>query len=129
MNAKVAAARGLRGTAEDLGPNKGTKYEEVVNGQFAECGDDQKKIFFKRSKLYREEDQQVAEISISHDGDYAVAICMSVEEADHKGCIRPFAIDDGSGDPIHEPEWGDRGFLDALDIGIDKGMNNGPDDR
>ena len=112
MNAEVAAARGLYGATECLDPESGTVYKEVVHGKSAKHGDDQGKIFYQRSKLYTEEDQQVAELSISHDGDIAMAVCMALDDAGSGETLDCPIIDHGSGDPVHEPEWGDRGFLD-----------------
>lgn len=62
----------------------------------------------------REDERQIAEISISHDGDYAIAVCMALDEApkDMEEDTE-FIDDDGSGEPIHEPVWGDVGFLDG----------------
>lgn len=61
----------------------------------------------------KEEERQTAELNISHDGDYAVAVCLALDEAskEKEGDGEPI-VDDGSGEPIHEPIWGDRGFLD-----------------
>ena len=57
-------------------------------------------------------DRREAEASLSHDGDYAVAVCQVFNEAaagGDAGC----AVDDGTGPPQHEPEYGDRGFREA----------------
>lgn len=64
--------------------------------------------FICRRLLIKEEDRQLADLSISHDGDYAIAMCMALDEAPD-GCFEP-VMDDGTGEPIHEPEWGDNGF-------------------
>jgi len=61
-----------------------------------------------RRLLIEEEDRQLADLSISHDGEYAIAVCMALDEAPGR-YPEPF-IDDGTGEPIHEPEWGDHGF-------------------
>lgn len=66
------------------------------------------KDFICRRLLIKEEDRQLADLSISHDGDYAIAVCMALDEAPD-GYPEP-VMDDGTGEPIHEPVWGDNGF-------------------
>ena len=61
-----------------------------------------------RRHLVKEEDKQLADLSISHDGDYAIAVCMALDEGIDEH-TEP-CIDDGTGEAIHEPEWGDEGF-------------------
>ncbi|MCJ1230951.1 hypothetical protein MMC12_007625 [Toensbergia leucococca] len=93
-------------------------YREIVKGRFTEdqcasvIGDDREdKIFIKRRMLVKEDDRQIAEINISHDGDYAVAVCMALDEEVEDQDDDIWTVDDGTGDPNHEPEWGDEGFL------------------
>ena len=62
---------------------------------------------YVRKLLVKEDDRRLADISISHDGKYAVAVCMALDEQDNG--LDP-VVDDGSGEPIHEPEWGDKGW-------------------
>lgn len=53
----------------------------------------------------------MAELSISHDGPYVIAVCIAVDE-EVKGSESPLYLADvGSGDAMHEPVWGDRGWL------------------
>lgn len=54
-----------------------------------------------------------ADVSISHEGDYAVAICQALDE--HLDLEKDFVVDWGDGPPIHEPEHGDRDF-DGFDV-------------
>ena len=72
--------------------------------------------FFVRKARIKDDEQQIAEISISHDDDYAVAVCMALDEkVNSRHCSEessPCTIDDGSGEPLHEPEWGDSGYLE-----------------
>ena len=69
--------------------------------------------FFKRRAKIADEDRQYAELSITHDGEYATAVCLAcVEDVENRKQKPPF-IDYGSGDPLHEPEWGDEGFFDG----------------
>ncbi len=64
-----------------------------------------------RRRLVQEEDRQIAELSISHDGPYVIAVCMALdEEATDYRSVAPI-VDDGSGEPVHEPSWGDKGWL------------------
>jgi hypothetical protein len=65
-----------------------------------------------RRTLVKEEDRQIAELSIAHENSVAVAVCLALK--DQSGDVYHEAepiVDDGSGGPIHEPVWGDRGFL------------------
>lgn len=69
---------------------------------------------YERSALIKEEDRQVAEGSISHDGRYVIAMCLALNESrEHSDNNTGAIIDDGFGDPIHEPIWGDHGFLET----------------
>ncbi|MCJ1301588.1 hypothetical protein MMC08_004389 [Hypocenomyce scalaris] len=47
----------------------------------------------------REEDKRVAQISISHDGPNAVAVCMALDE---RGGVEDTTIDDENGDYLHK---------------------------
>ena len=88
-------------------------YGRIVNGIFVEgrTGDEEK--FFKRRAKIADEDRQCAELSITHDGEYAMAVCMACVEGGDSKQQKPPIVDDGSGDPLHEPEWGDEGFFDG----------------
>lgn len=53
----------------------------------------------------------MVDISISHEDDYAVAVCLALSELTEDPVAETEAIiDHGSGEAIHEPELGDRGF-------------------
>lgn len=67
---------------------------------------------FERRARVREDERQVAELNISHDGDYSIAVCMALDQAPEEMEGDEFIDDDGSGEPIHEPVWGDIGFID-----------------
>lgn len=75
--------------------------------------------YYRRSRV-KESDRQVAEINISHDGDYAIAVCMAF---DPPGSIvqEKTIVDNGEGLPLHEPQWGDEGWLDLSTPGIGGG--------
>ncbi|KAL8927487.1 MAG: hypothetical protein Q9208_002292 [Pyrenodesmia sp. 3 TL-2023] len=118
MVPEVAQKRGLRG-----GHSKFTHiYGEVVDGRFVQDslpkGDaaprntTASKFIVKRARI-KDEEQQIAEISISHDGDYSVAVCMALDEPSTKKDAVEYIVDDGVGEPLHEPEWGDKGWLDT----------------
>ncbi|KAI4094673.1 MAG: hypothetical protein LQ348_006936 [Seirophora lacunosa] len=118
MDSDVASARGL----SNRQPSRGFIHGEIVNGRFvanprsegspvSSIQNAGRKFFTRRAKI-REEDQQIAEISISHDGDYAVAVCMALDEPRTKAYAIRHVLDDGSGEPLHEPEWGDDGWLE-----------------
>lgn len=68
--------------------------------------------FIVRRARIREEEQQIAEISISHDGEYSVAVCMALDEPSEEKNVVEYIVDDGVGEPLHQPEWGDQGWLD-----------------
>lgn len=71
---------------------------------------------FIRSGLVKAEDRQIVEANLSHDGGYAVAVCMAIDETRVEDDMDSEQItDDGSGDPIHEPLWGDKGFCEKLE--------------
>ena len=112
MSPDVAIKRGLSNAQS---PNAGT-CGQIVNGQFniqttSPHGTGGR--FFIRKARVKEEDQQIAEISISHDNEYAVAVCMALAEDSHSGDRPRWILDDGLGEPLHEPEWGDSGYLEA----------------
>lgn len=67
-----------------------------------------------RPKLVRPEDRQTADLSISHDGEYAVALVQAIVDPSSENNIDLETIeDDGNGEPIHQPQFGDAGFLDV----------------
>ncbi|KAI4250744.1 MAG: hypothetical protein L6R42_008650 [Xanthoria sp. 1 TBL-2021] len=114
MSSEVATKRGL---SEAQSPGAGT-VGQVVNGLFvsnaqtvSRHGLDSR--FFLRKAKIKDEEQQIAEISISHDNEYAVAVCMSLAEDSHSRDRPQCIIDDGLGEPLHEPEWGDSGYLEG----------------
>ena len=98
MTSEVAAMRGIRCR---VGAESWTLQEQV-----------------RRNRKVHEDERQVAQISIAHDGDYAVATCMAAAELlkDVKG--PDTIIDDGSGEPLHEPEWTDTGFPEGEELDI-----------
>ncbi|KAL8967383.1 MAG: hypothetical protein Q9197_005458 [Variospora fuerteventurae] len=117
MDSDVASARGLSSRLSSRGFIDG----EIVNGRFianpgprgnplSPTQSTQRRFFVRRAKV-SEEDQQIAEISISHDGDYAAAVCMALDEPQTKADTIQHLLDDGTGASLHEPEWGDDGWL------------------
>ncbi|KAL9042475.1 MAG: hypothetical protein Q9214_003768, partial [Letrouitia sp. 1 TL-2023] len=107
MDKKVAKTRGLDQflTLKIRGP--------VVDREIQLSRGRQNDSKYTERRLYaKEEDYQVAELSISHDVDYAVAVCMALDQpCEDVGPVEPI-FDDGSGEPIHEPILGDRGFIE-----------------
>lgn len=117
MDARVASLRGLRET----------KYESMERICLLKKQDsvrisvdqqllllrDHPRVIYKRRALVKEEDRRIAEGNISHDSEYAVAVCMAFDEKlkNSDEIIEP-VFDDGSGEPLHEPSWGDEGFLE-----------------
>ncbi|KAI4211784.1 MAG: hypothetical protein LQ351_005424 [Letrouitia transgressa] len=106
LDKEVAKARGLD-EFSTLPNQRPVANREVQSSE--ECQNDSK--YTERRLIAKEEDYQAAELSISHDGDYAVAVCMALDQpCEDVGQAGPI-VDDGSGEPIHEPIWGDRGFI------------------
>ena len=69
-----------------------------------------------RYKKINMEERQLADLSISHDGEYAFAVVQALDVV--LDDTQPLKVikDDGAGDPIHEPQHGDRGFLELRSI-------------
>ena len=108
MSRQIAKARGLFALLES-GLEPGTKLR--ILAKFRKMDLDDSNTLIERSKRIRQEDSQIAELSISHDGNYATAVCIALDE-DTTGAVDTEPITDGGlGEPIHEPEWGDRGWL------------------
>ena len=114
MDARIASLRGLKHSRlsriSRIESNASENLtRDLCNGTTVNLGKT-----YERSALIKEEDRQVAEGSISHDGRYAIAMCLALNESrEHSDNNSGAIIDDGSGDPIHEPMWGDEGFLGA----------------
>ena len=120
MSSRVALLRGLRktkitrNTIADWMKKSVLQNLSELTAPLADGppGDFANHPIYIRRALVKEKDRQIAEGSISHHGDYAVAVCMAVDENlnNNDEDARPI-VDDGSGDPVHEPQWGDKGFL------------------
>ena len=117
MEAQVAISRGLR----DFLSGNSDRYNllksievisgEVVKGSFVPGTGPGTKSFFLRKRFVEETDRQIAELSISHDGPYVAAVCMALDQETKESGTPVYTFDDGSGNPLHEPVWGDRGWL------------------
>ena len=128
MDQRVAKLRGLRGFRGD------EEQADIINGQ-AEPVDSSKTVknsqdrvvpsdegleismhgppYLTRRSLVKDEDRKIAELSITHEDTVAVAVCMAWQDSSEQqmiGDLEQPIIDDGTGEPIHEPTWGDRGF-------------------
>jgi len=117
MSIETAIARGLREAALNRKMSIGDTLSGADGAHFGEdisellslpFGKTTYRRIIRRRLLIKEEDKQLADLSISHDGEYAIAVCMALDEAsdEHPDPV----IDHGIGKPIHEPEWGDLGF-------------------
>ncbi len=111
LDERVAELRGLRGfRPQSQQFHKGALLNEGEHDESAQVPQKQSSHFNRRRKI-KESDRQIAEINISHDGDYAVAVCMAFDSSN----IHPEGrriVDDGSGPPMHEPQWGDEGWFE-----------------
>ena len=66
--------------------------------------------YIERRAKIDESERQIAEVNISHDGDTAVAVCMALDESIPEKRMERI-IDNGRSLPIHEPQWGDKGWF------------------
>lgn len=110
MSESVAASRGLLG-ARTLQERALTSRVEIEHeNQGSEGNDYEKKRTFTRRAKVNPADRQTAKISISHDGDLASAVCMAFDPPDSQREPKKI-LDEGRGPSIHEPQWGDQGWL------------------
>ncbi|KAL2047053.1 hypothetical protein N7G274_001072 [Stereocaulon virgatum] len=116
LSERVAGLRGLRGfhiQSQEL-PKSGSVYDnemsEELQHQDQQTQTTKRRHFDRRTKV-NESDRQIAEINISHDGDYAVAICMAFDPPGGQKRVQILS-DNGRGNPKHEPQWGDEGWFD-----------------
>ena len=115
MAKDVAAQRGLKGIAS-AEPRKEVESNGATLGDVETATAANTQQFYYRNLLVKEEERQVVEISISHEADYATAVCLipnTSEEGQEK--LEP-VIDDGTGPPIHEPEYLDTGYYELSEI-------------
>lgn len=124
MIGRVASLRGLRGFG--LRNHRLHKGALMSKDELHKEGQDEKdeKVhrgahYYRRSRV-KDSDRQVAEINISHDGDYAVAVCMAFDPPGSTVQEKTI-VDKGEGLSLHEPQWGDEGWLDLAKPGIEGG--------
>ena len=127
MTPRIATRRGLRGFArKNYGLHKGplmTRDERDELGKEVpklEASEVDKGVHYYRRSRVKESDRQVAEINISHDGDYAVAVCMAFDPPEPMAQEKTI-VDKGIGLSLHEPQWGDEGWLDLVTPGSEGG--------
>ena len=119
MNHRIADKRGLRGFESCRLDHDGTAVSTKQNVKQL------RPQISERRRRIKEHERQTAEINISHDGDYATAVCMAFDSPDlHPEGRR--IVDTGVGPPMHEPEWGDVGWLDQDDT-LKRTKENLPD--
>lgn len=115
MDSQIAVSRGIRGFSperpDEALPVGSSVSGQLVDGNFIPGRGPGMKEFVLRKGLVKMDDRQMAELSISHDGSYVIAVCMALDEEAKDSESPPYLADNGSGDPIHEPIWGDRGWL------------------
>ncbi|KAL9136985.1 MAG: hypothetical protein Q9175_001818 [Cornicularia normoerica] len=124
MLARVATIRGLRGFAvKNYGLHKGALMSKDEIHKEVQDSEDEKvhrgTHYYRRSRV-NESDRQVAEINISHDGDYAVAMCMAFDPPGSTVSEKTI-VDKGEGLALHDPQWGDEGWLDLARPGLEGG--------
>lgn len=96
---EVASLRRLRGfrirADGNIRPNKASLDPSNPERQLG---------VWKRAVKIRMQDRQQADGSLSHDKDYAIAICQALNTPVEEDTI---IVDNGEGEPIHECEQGD----------------------
>ena len=114
MTPRIARERGLRGfVPQNDGLHKKALMTREELGKDVPDLDDPKVhrgVHYYRGSRVEDSDRQIAEINISHDGDYAIAMCMAFDPP--MSLVREkTVVDKGEGLPLHEPQWGDEGWL------------------
>lgn len=124
MIRSVASLRGLRGFGrQNFGLHKGALMsKDELHKEVQDEGNGQvhRGVHYYRRSLVKDSDRQVAEINISHDGDYAVATCMAFDPPVSTAPEKTI-VDKGKGPPLHEPQWGDEGWLELANPGLEGG--------
>ena len=110
MDSRVASLRGLKHSRLRWKSRSATASSNSPTGDLFDGKSVKSTKIYKRGALIKEEDRQVAEGSISHDGGFVIATCMALNESGEQSEKSDAITDDGSGDPIHNPVWGDEGF-------------------
>ena len=100
MSEDVAETRGLRGFTD------ASRHLEKGAAQ-AEKG---KLYYTRRAKVWDSRRDRV-EVSISHDGQYATAVCIAPNSPLRDTAMKVL-VDDGHGPFKHEPDWDDEGWFD-----------------
>ena len=107
MDAAVAMVRGLRGfKAHNSGFPIGKFHQQTHPCEGA---------YLHRLAKTSEMRYRVAQISISHDGDTAIASCIA-DSREEMRTIEHNIIDDGTSSPLHEPLVGDEGWFEDATI-------------
>ena len=122
----VASYRGLSQSSGKL-PDSDTErfpyvrsvsiFGKIVNGKVIATKDQKDQKFFLRRLTRNDDEREVAHISLSHDGNLISAVCIASSNNPSRSKhanIDDGIIDDGHGEPIHEPTWGDVGWKSAL---------------
>ncbi|MCJ1479434.1 hypothetical protein MMC13_008120 [Lambiella insularis] len=113
MNRSTAIKRGLESLILESNTTRisyptGSTLDTSLKAIATSAGLPTQEAIFARPLRTIETERRVADLSISHDGSYAIAVCMALdedwEESNHA------VIDSGEGESIHEPQWGDQGF-------------------
>ena len=114
MHERVAKLRGLREfTSQTQGLRKAAFPTRGESKEIRQGHEKQSSHFNRRRKI-KDFERQCAEVNISHDGEYAMAVCVAFDSPNLHPEGRP-VFDNGSGSPLHEPQWGDRGFFNYDD--------------
>lgn len=100
MTGDVAETRGLRGFT-DASRHLARGVTQAEQG----------KLYYARRAKVWDSRRDRLEVSISHDGQYATAVCIAPNPplGEKLGKV---VVDDGRGPSKHEPDWDDDGWFD-----------------
>ena len=123
----------LSESSEETAPlklNRWTIFGEFINGKFRRSPSGTGQQYYPRRMKRAEGDEgrEIAKVSLSHDLDFATATCVANEtersymsEAQRYSSTRTSeafysdaVLDDGLGEPMHVPKWGDEGWVTPL---------------
>ena len=92
-------------------------FGKNVNGRFFQTNSHHDQKFLPRRLIRNDDELEIAHVSLSHDAGLATAVCIASPKDLSRSRHAKFTdgiIDDGHGEPIHEPQWGDLGWKSAL---------------
>ena len=93
-------------------------YGTVCDGQFKRAKSGNKYLIRRQMRSDKAITQEIAQVSLSHDGPYASAICLASPTHEwfpsQEDSFKNVIVDDGKGEALHEPQHGDRGWVNQV---------------